>query len=409
MKKKKIRIYLTISIVIIIFGIIFIFLIGEGRGEEKNSLIQPIINSEPEFKLIEHYIQPQEAFINLYNILGLTLDDMQNFVFVAENVYDLGQIKAGNSIRSFFDPTNNQFLKLEYQIDDQSFLTIEKGADSQLKAEVIKIEYEVQLNSINGTIKDSLFQSGQRLGLKDKTIIELAEIFAWDINFALEIREGDEFKVLYEEYYLDGEFIKPGKILIAYFKNQDNDYWGVFYKDQDNNIDYYDLSGNNLRKQFLKSPLRYKYISSYYSLHRFHPVWNVYTAHRAIDFAAPCGTPISAAGDGTIIFVGWKNNVYGRTIEISHNGIYRTRYGHLSAYARGIQNGSRVSQGQTIGFVGTSGTSTGCHLDYAMSKYNQFINPLIQNFDPVNPIPEENMDNFKFEMDNLMNILSERN
>ena len=409
MKKKKIRIYLTISIVIIIFGIIFIFLIGEGRGEEKNSLIQPIINSEPEFKLIEHYIQPQEAFINLYNILGLTLDDMQNFVFVAENVYDLGQIKAGNSIRSFFDPTNNQFLKLEYQIDDQSFLTIEKGADSQLKAEVIKIEYEVQLNSINGTIKDSLFQSGQRLGLKDKTIIELAEIFAWDINFALEIREGDEFKVLYEEYYSDGEFIKPGKILIAYFKNQNNDYWGVFYKDQDNNIDYYDLSGNNLRKQFLKSPLRYKYISSYYSLHRFHPVWNVYTTHRAIDFAAPCGTPISAAGDGTIIFVGWKNNVYGRTIEISHNGIYRTRYGHLSAYARGIQNGSRVSQGQTIGFVGTSGTSTGCHLDYAMSKYNQFINPLIQNFDPVNPIPEENMDNFKFERDNLMNILSERN
>jgi len=409
MDKKKIRIYLAVTIVIIIFGIIFISLIREGEGKENNSFVQPIINHEPEFKLIEHCIQPQEAFINLYNILGLTLDDMQNFVFIAENVYDLGQIKAGNSIRSFFSPIDNRFIKLEYQIDNQSFLKIEKGADGQLKAEIIKIEYEIQLNSVKGTIEDSLFQSGQRLGLEDKTIIELADIFAWDINFALEIRKGDEFKVLYEEYYLDGKFVKPGKILIAYFKNQGKDYWGVFYKDQDNNTDYYDLKGNNLRKQFLKSPLRYKYISSYYSLHRFHPVWNVYTTHRAIDFAAPCGTPISAAGDGTIIFVGWKNNVYGRTIEISHNGIYKTRYAHLSAYARGIQYGSRVSQGQTIGFVGTSGASTGCHLDYAMKKYNQYINPLIQNFDPVNPIPEENMDNFKFERDNLINILSEYN
>lgn len=405
MKQKKIKIYSAISAVIIILAIIFILPIQE---EKDNSFAEPIINnSEPEFKLIEHYIQPQEAFINLYNILGLTPNDMQDILYASDSVYDLSQIRAGNSIRSFFSPIDNQFIKLEYQIDDQSFLLIEKDANSQLKAEMTKIEYEIRLNSADGIIKDSLFQSGQRLGLKDKTIIELADIFAWDINFALDIRGGDEFKVLYEEYYLDGEFIKPGKILIAYFKNQDEDYWGVFYKDQEDNVDYYDLDGNNLRKQFLKSPLRYKYISSYYSLHRFHPLWNVYTTHRAIDFVAPCGTPVSAAGEGTVIFVGWKNNVYGRTIEISHNGIYKTRYAHLSAYARGMRYGSQVSQGQIIGFVGTSGTSTGCHLDYAMSKYNQFINPLIQNFDPVNPIPEKNMGNFEFERDNLMNILSE--
>ncbi len=406
MKKKKIKIYLTIGIIIIILGIIFISVF---RKEKNSSLTELILNPEPEFKLIEHCVQPQEAFVNLYNILGLTSEDMQNFVSVAENVYDLGQIKAGNSIRTFFDLLDNQFSKLEYQIDDQNILKIEKDDNGQLKAEITKVEYEIHLNSAQGIIEDSLFQSGQRLGLKDKTIIELADIFAWDINFALEIRKGDSFNVLYEEYYLDGEFIKPGKILMAYFKNQDKDYWGIFYKDQDDNIDYYDLDGNNLRKQFLKSPLKYKYISSYYSLHRWHPIWNVYTTHKAIDFAAPCGTPVSAAGEGMITFVGWKNNVYGRTIEISHNGIYKTRYSHLSAYSRGIQYGTRVSQGQIIGFVGTSGTSTGCHLDYAMSKYNQLINPLIQNFDPVNPISKENMGNFKFERDNLMKILSEYN
>jgi len=405
MKRKKIKIYLAV-IVVIIICIIIIFSFPKEKNGNDHLFIRPITDYDPKFKLIEHCVQPQEAFMNLYNILDLPQNDMQNFVSVAENIYDLGQIKAGNSIRSFFDPIDDHFFKLEYQIDEQSFLKIEKDVDGQLKAEIIKTEYEIRLNSAKGMIQDSLFQSGQRLGLKDKTIIELADIFSWDINFALDIREGDEFKVLYEEYYLNEEFVKPGKILIAYFKNQDKDYWGVFYKDEDNNTDYYDLDGNNLRKQFLKSPLKYKYISSYYSLHRLHPVWNVYTTHRAIDFAAPCGTPVSASGDGTIIFVGWKNNVYGRTIEISHNGIYKTRYAHLSAYARGIKYGSKVSQGQIIGFVGTSGTSTGCHLDYAMSKYNQFINPLIQNFDPVNPIAEKNMGNFKFERSNLTNLLS---
>ena len=407
-KKRKSRIYLVIFILIIIFGIIITPSKKEGRGENDN-IIQSVLSSKPEFKIIEHFIQPQEVFINLYKILGVTIDDMQSFVFASENVYDLGQVKAGNAIRSFFSLDNNQFIKLEYQINEQSVLVITKNEDNSLQAEIIRTEYQIRLNSANGTIEDSLFQSGQRLGLKDKTIIELADIFAWDINFALDIRKEDEFKVLYEEYYLDGELVKPGKILIANFKNEDKDYWGVFYKDQEDNVDYFDLEGNNLRKQFLRSPLKYKYISSYYSLHRWHPVWNVYTAHKAIDFAASCGTPISAAGDGTITFVGWKNNVYGRTIEISHNGIYKTRYGHLSAYARGIKYGSRVSQGQTIGFVGTSGTSTGCHLDYAMFKYNQAINPLIQNFDPVNPIKEGDMGNFIFEKDNLINILSEYN
>jgi len=407
MNKKKIRIGLLISIVVIIFAIIFIFLIRGGESKENNPSVEPIIDSEPEFNLIEHYIQPRESFVNLYNILSLTPSDMQNLVFAAENVYDLSKIKAGNPIRSFFDPSNNKFVKLEYQIDDQSFLKIEEDINGELKARIIKIEYETRLNSTKGVIKDSLFQSGKRLGLKDKTIIELADIFAWDINFALEIKKGDEFNVLYEEYYLNGEFVKPGKILIAYFKNQDKDHWAVFYKDQNNNIDYYDLNGNNLRKQFLKSPLKYKYISSYYSLHRWHPIWNVYTTHRAIDFAAPCGTPVSAAGDGIITFMGWKNNVYGRTVEISHNNAYKTRYGHLSAYSRDIKYGSKVSQGQVVGFVGTSGASTGCHLDYTMFKYNQPINPLIQNFDPVNPITKENMGNFEFERDNLMNVLAD--
>ncbi len=407
MNKRKTKVYFVISTIIIILVIIFIFLVKEGKNKKDNSFIEPIIAPKPELKLTEHFIQPQEVFINLYNILGLTIDDMQNFVFIAGDVYNLGQIKAGNAIRSFFDSIDNQFIKLEYQIDEQNVLIIEKNKDNLLEAKIIKTEYQVRLNSGKGKIEDSLFQSGQRLGLKDKTIIELADIFAWDVNFALEVRKGDEFKVLYEEYYLDGEFVKPGKILIANFRNRNKDYWGIFYKNQENNVDYYDLGGNNLRKQFLRSPLKYKYISSYYSLHRWHPVWNVYTAHQAIDFAANCGTPISAAGDGTITFAGWKNNVYGRTIEISHNSIYKTRYGHLSAYARNIKYGYRVSQGEIIGFVGTSGTSTGCHLDYAMKKYNQWVNPLIQNFDPVSPILEENMGNFEFERDNLINVFYE--
>lgn len=412
-EKRKKNLYLLGGIILFV---IFFLIWQKINNQEKKPQAESNFFTETEEEqrellptIKEHFIENGEVFSKMNTALNLTDKKLQEILEATQDIYDLSQIKAGHSLRSFFDPQDSHnFLKLEYQIDDQRILEVNKEDSGQLKAQIKEIEYQTELKIAEGTIEDSLFQSGKRAGLADKTIIEMADIFAWDINFALEVRAGDKFKVLYENYYLDGEFTRPGKILMAYFQKKEEKHWAVFYQDQEGNFDYYDLEGNNLRKQFLKSPLHYKYISSYYSLKRWHPVWNTYTSHQAIDFAAPCGTPVSAAGNGVIVFAGWRNNVYGYRVEINHNGVYKTFYGHLSAFARGIKYGSKVSQGQIIGFVGTTGTSTGCHLDYAMSKYGQWINPLAQDFEPVSPIAPEEMGNFEFEKSNLIKLFEEK-
>ena len=363
--------------------------------------------SGTEFNIKKHLIEPGEVFSKLNTALGLNDQQLKKILTASKTAYDLAQIRAGNKIQAFFDLNSNEFQKLEYEIDQNNILIIEKSENNELKAKKIAIEYEIQLTKVSGTIKETLYQTGQNLGLSDKTIMEMADIFAWDIDFGFEVREGDKFELLYEKRYLHGQEVSPGKILIAYYQNQDEDHWAVYYQDFEDKEDYYDLEGNCLRRQFLKSPINYKYISSGYSLNRYHPIWKKYTTHRAIDYAAACGTPISASGAGTVTFVGWKNNVYGQTVIIRHNDVYTTRYVHLSAYGRGIRYGAKVTQGQIIGFVGTTGTSTGCHLDYAMMKHGSFVNPLTQNFKRAEPIKKMYRGDFEFNKRILRQLLAE--
>ncbi|MDD4996044.1 MAG: peptidoglycan DD-metalloendopeptidase family protein [Patescibacteria group bacterium] len=407
--KKEIKIRKILSLLIISLIIIFVPVLISGLYNKKEANVNEISLIKEDFfsyHLNEHIINSGEVFVKLNTALNLNSQQLQELLEISKNVYNLSQIKVGNGIKAFFDPNNNEFQKLEYEIDKDNILVIEKQENGQLKAEKRTIEYEVKLDKIDGKVENSLYQAGQKAGLKDKTIMEMADIFAWDIDFGIEVREGDEFEVLYEKKFFDGKEVYVGKILMAKYKNNNKDYWAIYYKDAENREDYYDLEGNCLRKQFLRAPVNYKYISSGYSLSRFHPVWGVYTTHQAIDYAAPCGTPVSASGAGTVIFVGWKNNVYGRTIEIRHNGVYTTRYAHLSGYAKGIKYGTKVVQGQIIGFVGTSGTSTGCHLDYAMKKYNSFVNPLTQNFERSEPIKEIHRENFNIYKEALLRLFN---
>lgn len=364
-------------------------------------------NPGPEFTIKEYIIQSGEVFSRLNTALGLNDKQLAKILQASENTYSLVQIMAGNKISSFFNPITNEFQKLEYEINQDNILIIEKLENNELKAVKKAIEYNIELTRVFGKIEESLYQTGQNLGLPDKIIMEMADIFAWDVDFGFDVRKGDEFELLYEKRYLGGQGVKSGKILIARYQNQGEDHWGVYYKDFEDREDYYDLQGNCLRRQFLKSPINYKYISSGYSLSRYHPIWHVYTTHRAIDYAAYCGTPVSASGAGTVIFAGWKNNVYGKTVEIHHNSTYTTRYGHLSAYGKGIKYGAKVIQGQIIGFVGTTGTSTGCHLDYAMKKYGSFVNPLTQNFKRSDPIRQVYKGNFEFNKRILIQLLAE--
>ncbi|MBU4370017.1 M23 family metallopeptidase [Patescibacteria group bacterium] len=373
-----------------------------------SSALANLKDTSPQFNIKEHVIESGEVFIKLNTALGLSEEQLQQILNSSKNAYDLVQIRAGNKIRSFFNITTNEFEKLEYEINQNNILIAEKLETGELKAENRAVIYEIELTRVSAQVEESLYQTGQSIGLIDKTIMEMADIFAWDIDFGFDIRVGDEFELLYEKRYLDGQEVSPGKILIARFQNQEKDHWGVYYKNFEDREDYYDLEGNCLRRQFLKAPINYRYISSGYSLSRYHPVWHIYTTHRAIDYAASCGTPVSASGAGTVIFAGWKNNVYGYTVEIRHNSVYTTRYGHLSDFGKGIRYGAKVTQGQIIGFVGTTGTSTGCHLDYAMTKYGSFVNSLTQNFERSDPVKDIYKEDFEFNKNILIELLTKK-
>ncbi len=310
----------------------------------------------------------------------------------AQDIYDLSKIRVGREIKLFKDKQTNELKQLIYQIDTEEELYVTLQADGTWKAERKTIEYEVQIKTSEGTIESSLYETGLEQNLDKVAIIELAEIFQWTIDFAMNIRTGDYFKFIYEERYLNGEYIMPGNILAAKFINDGKEYTAYYFENSADEYGYFNAEGESMQKIFLKAPVAYKYISSGFTTGlRYVQAFNVSTKHRAIDYAAPYGTPIKAVGDGTVIYAGW-NGAYGNFISIRHNEVYTTNYAHLSRYA--VKYGQKVTQGQTIGYVGSTGFSTGPHVHYEMVKYGTKINPQTEDFPSTDGIKEEEMENF---------------
>lgn len=215
----------------------------------------------------------------------------------------------------------------------------------------------------HATINSSLFLDGAKQDIPQSTLIELAGLFGWDIDFALDIRPGDEFSLIYEELFLEGERIGFGNILIAQFINRGREITAIRYEDGKGDAQYYDPSGHSMRKEFLRNPIDFARISSRFNLKRKHPVLNKFRAHRGTDYAAPTGTPIKSTGDGKIIFAGRKGG-FGNCVIIKHGSRYQTLYAHLSKFNRSARKGRRVKQGQVIGYVGSTGLATGPHLHF---------------------------------------------
>jgi murein DD-endopeptidase MepM/ murein hydrolase activator NlpD len=231
---------------------------------------------------------------------------------------------------------------------------------------------------------------------------DLSEIYAWTIDF-FGIQKGDSYKVIYESQFVDGKRIGIGKILAATFKHYGTDY-NAFYFVQDFKGDYFDEKANSLRRAFLKAPLKFKRISSGFSYSRMHPVLKYRRPHLGVDYAADVGTPVLTIGDGTVISADWSGGG-GRTVKIKHNGTYSTTYMHLSKFGEGIRGGARVRQGQVIGFVGSTGLSTGPHLDFRVYKNGQPIDPLKMESPPAEPVKTQNLQNYILEKDKWMRLL----
>lgn len=254
-------------------------------------------------------------------------------------------------------------------------------------------QFEIRLAYVAGTIERSLFEAGQEAGLSDPLIFKLAEIFGWDIDFALDVQPGDNFGVAYEQKFWLGRKIGDGPILAAEFSNQGTVYRAIGFRGPSGSIGYYTPEGQNLKRTFLRTPVKFSRVSSRFTKSRYHPILKLWRAHNGVDYAAPAGTPVRATASGRIISLGW-NGGYGNTVVISHGGAFSTLYAHLSGHRANLKTGQRVEQGEVIGYVGKSGLATGAHLHYEFLVNGKHQNPLTFNFPGGDPIAPEVRDGF---------------
>ena len=256
---------------------------------------------------------------------------------------------------------------------------------------------------VAGTLRDNLFESMDRLGERPQLVLDFAEIFAWDFDFAADSQPGDRFRMLVEKVSTGDQFVKYGRILAAEYESEGRVHTGVYFKDK-NGGGYYTPAGESLRRAFLKSPLEFTRISSTFSRGRRHPILGGIRPHLAVDYAAPQGTPILAVADGTVELAGWSGGG-GNSVIIRHRANFKTMYNHLSRFATGIRRGTAVRQRQVIGYVGSTGLSTGPHLDYRVVKDGRFVNPLKQSFLPGLPISASSRGDFSQMRDSLLSQL----
>lgn len=314
----------------------------------------------------------------------------------AKPVYNLNKIKAGHKLIIKTLPGGN-FHSLIYEIDSSQLLEIKKNRENW-EARLVSLPLEKRPAFLSGEIKENLIEAFNQLGEKDSLALSLAEIFAWEIDFYLDLRAGDTFALIFEKNYLQGEFVGYGDILAAQIINQGKKYQAYrFRHPKTGKVDYYDAQGRSLRKTFLRSPIKYSRITSRFSFSRFHPIHKIYRPHYGIDYAAPVGTPVQATADGVVTFAGW-NGASGRMIRLRHKNGYESLYLHLRNFAPGIKIGAHVKAGEIIGYVGSSGESTGPHLDYRLLYHGRYVNPLAWRFEPAEPLPSEFLEDFKQEI-----------
>ena len=254
-----------------------------------------------------------------------------------------------------------------------------------------------------GVIESSFYLAGLKNNIPESVIMDLAYIFGWDIDFVFDIRAGDRFKLLYETPFVDGQQIENGSILFAEFYNQNNRYTAVRHEGKNKKWEYFNEDGGSLEKAFLKAPLDFAYVSSHFNPNRRHPILNTIRAHNGVDYAAKRGTPIRATGEGVIQSVGWKSG-YGRTIVLRHGGEITTLYAHMDKYHPSMAKGMKVSQGQTIGYVGDSGLATAPHLHYEFRIGEKRTDPLKVALPSAAPIDQSKMDQFKLSRNNYIEI-----
>jgi len=339
-----------------------------------------------------------DSLARLFKRLNLSPQVLHTLMTLGKETSILKRLKPGQVL--WFQVVDNQFIALKYPVDLVTTLHIVKS-DEGIQATTIIEELETRFNHATVTITDSLFLSGVAAGLSENLVMQLVAIYGWDIDFALDIRSGDRFTMIYEEHFKNGRKVREGPITAAEFVNRGTPYRTVRFTHEDGHSEYYSATGRSMRKAFLRTPVKFTRISSGFSLKRRHPILNRLRAHRGVDYAAPSRTPVKATGDGIVTYLGRKGGL-GNAIILKHGGRYDTVYAHLSGYRKGLRTGQRVTQGQIIGYVGMTGLATGPHLHYEFRVNGVHRNPLTVKVPKSTGIPANAMKDFMVQVEPLL-------
>jgi murein DD-endopeptidase MepM/ murein hydrolase activator NlpD len=330
----------------------------------------------------EERIQRGDRAATLLRRLGTNDADVKAFVRATLSARMLRQLIPGQSVRAY-QTADGRLLAFRYQ-NDGDVLDVKRDGDG-FSVSAGKVELERRVLVASGEIDTSLFGATDAAQLPDMIAIQIADVFATDVDFHRDLRRGDRFAVVYEVLYDQGEAVQTGRILAAEFVNDGKAYRALWFEYAKGQGGYYTPYGTNIRKAFLRSPLEFSRITSGYTNRRYHPILQEWRAHTGVDYGAPAGTRVRATGDGLVKFSGWKGG-YGNLVVLRHQSQYTTWYGHLSRFAQGLRPGKRVLQGETIGYVGMTGLATGPHLHYEFRINGVHRNPLKVVLPPAPPI-----------------------
>ena len=350
---------------------------------------------------IDVIVSRNDTLDRIFRRLKLSLADLASLRALPGLKARLDSLRPGESLH--LTHKDGELYGLQRRLSDSETLDVVRGT-AGLEASVVQNPLEMRTRTIGGRISSSLFEAVADSGAHDQTAVELADIFGWDIDFVLDVRPGDSFVVTYQEIWRDGHYLRDGPVLAASFVNQGREYRAVRYTDPSGTTSYYAPDGRSMRKAFLRAPLEFSRVSSGFNTARMHPILNRIRAHKGVDYAAPIGTPVRAAGDGVIRFAGVMGG-YGNLVEIEHTHSITTVYGHLSRFAHGMHAGTHVTQGTVIAYVGMTGLATGPHLHYEYRVNGVFKNPQTVPLPAASPINASYAADFHAHADALLATL----
>jgi murein DD-endopeptidase MepM/ murein hydrolase activator NlpD len=357
----------------------------------------------PPLTAVSYVVRSGDTLERIFRQLGFDLADLADIRAAAQQRSHIDQLMRGESITLLQRGGVLEGLERDLSLTEK--LQVYRGDDG-FAASVLPRAIVATSTRAHGRIDSSLFDAGAAAGLQDQTILKLAQVFGWDIDFILDLRRGDSFDVLYERLAEHGRYLQDGEILAARFVNDGREFRTVRYVRPDGSAGYFTPDGRSMAKAFLRAPLEFRRVSSRFSTGRYHPILNVIRAHRGIDYAAPQGTPVRAAGAGRVRFRGVQGG-YGNVIEIDHGSGIVTVYGHLSRIAPAVRPGARVAQGQMIGNVGMTGLATGPHLHYEYRVNGTFVDPARVKLADATPIDPTLLEDFKVSTTPLLAALAE--